>query len=120
MKSILTEEQMAQVRELANECPIFSMGNNNPRTAERQTIYGDVLDWVRDQIGYKDHFIATMIIGHWVCAMDARQLTRTISQDNITRAEKVLVDNGIDEDEADCVLQAIGYTLLDEELYPEK
>ena len=33
-------------------------------------------------------------------------------------AEKVLIDNGIDEDEAQIVLQAIGYTLLDEELYP--
>jgi hypothetical protein len=34
-------------------------------------------------------------------------------------AENVLIDNGIDLDEADVVLQAIGYTLLDMELYPE-
>ena len=34
-------------------------------------------------------------------------------------AEKVLIDNGIDADEADTVLQAIGYALLDAELYPE-
>ena len=34
-------------------------------------------------------------------------------------AEKVLVDNGIDPDEAYVVLQALGFVLLDEDLYPE-
>ena len=38
---------------------------------------------------------------------------------NIIATEQVLIDNGIDADEADVVLQAIGYTLLDMELYPE-
>ena len=38
---------------------------------------------------------------------------------NIAAAEKVLVDNGIEEDEASPVLQAIGYALMDTELYPE-
>ena len=38
---------------------------------------------------------------------------------NIAAAEKVLVDNGIEEDEASTVLQAIGYALMDTELYPE-
>jgi hypothetical protein len=37
----------------------------------------------------------------------------------VRAAENVLIDNGIDADEADTVLQAIGYTLLDMELYPE-
>lgn len=45
---------------------------------------------------------------------------KTISKSDIMRAEKVLIDNGIEEDEADVVLQAIGYVLLDEELYPEE
>lgn len=44
-------------------------------------------------------------------------LHRTISQKDIVATEKVLVDNGIDEDKASTVLQAIGYTLLDVELY---
>ena len=39
------------------------------------------------------------------------------TQEKIKAAEQVLVDNGIDEDEADTVLQAVGYTLLDTELY---
>lgn len=37
----------------------------------------------------------------------------------VEAAEKVLVDNGIEKDEASTVLQAIGYALLDTELYPE-
>ena len=30
-----------------------------------------------------------------------------------------MIDNGIDKDEAETVLQAIGYILLDKELFPE-
>lgn len=40
-----------------------------------------------------------------------------ITKENIKDAEQVLIDNGIDEDEAEVVLQAIGYVLLDVELY---
>ncbi len=32
---------------------------------------------------------------------------------------RILIDNGIEIDEADSVLQAIGYALIDTELYPE-
>lgn len=42
-----------------------------------------------------------------------------IPENKIRNAEKILVDNGIDRDEAWVVLQAVGYALLDEELYPE-
>lgn len=35
------------------------------------------------------------------------------------KAVKVLIDNGIEEDEAETVLQAVGYVLLDKELFPE-
>lgn len=45
--------------------------------------------------------------------------TFNITKADIRKAEKVLIDNGIDKDEADIVLQAIGYVLLDTELYPE-
>lgn len=41
-----------------------------------------------------------------------------IKRSNIDDSLQVLVDNGIDPDEAEYVLQAIGYTLLDEELFP--
>jgi hypothetical protein len=39
---------------------------------------------------------------------------------NIAATEQVLIDNGIEEDEASTVLQAIGYSLLNTELYPEE
>lgn len=44
----------------------------------------------------------------------------TISQNQIQRAEKVLQDNGFTGNEVAIVLQAVGYALLDVELYPEK
>lgn len=43
----------------------------------------------------------------------------TVSEKQIALAERVLADNGIDNDETDIVLQAIGYILLDTELYPD-
>lgn len=41
-------------------------------------------------------------------------------QKRIQAARNCLIDNGIEADEADNVLQALGYILLDQELYPEK
>ena len=43
-----------------------------------------------------------------------------MDKDKIKRACLVLIDNGVEEDEAEPVLQAIGYTLLDRELFPEE
>ena len=43
-----------------------------------------------------------------------------ISKEDIIRAEQILIDNGIDKDEASVVLQAVGYALLDLELYDEE
>ena len=43
----------------------------------------------------------------------------TPDADKISAAEKILMDNGIEKDEAATVLQAIGYALLDTELYPK-
>ena len=44
-------------------------------------------------------------------------IDKVIYEEDIKKAEQVLIDNGIDADEADVVLQALGYVLLDEELY---
>ena len=43
-----------------------------------------------------------------------------IDRARIEKAEQILIDNGIEEDEAKTVLQALGYALLDEEIYPPK
>lgn len=42
-----------------------------------------------------------------------------ITKENVQRAEQVLMDNGHDLDDALNILQALGYVLLDVELYPE-
>jgi hypothetical protein len=48
----------------------------------------------------------------------AIKLNKTsVDKEDIRRAEQVLIDNGIDADEVDIVLQAVGYTLLNTELY---
>ena len=50
--------------------------------------------------------------------METHYNKKGINAEAIARAEQVLKDNGIEEDEVQTVLQAIGYTLLDCELYP--
>lgn len=42
-----------------------------------------------------------------------------VTTENRNRAEQCLIDNGINKDEAYVVLQALGYILLDADLYPE-
>lgn len=44
-------------------------------------------------------------------------VSRNIEADDIIRCEQILEDNGIEADEVSIVMQAIGYALLDEELY---
>lgn len=39
---------------------------------------------------------------------------------DIEQTEQVLIDSGIDPDNATTVLQTIGYSLLDIELYPKE
>ena len=43
-----------------------------------------------------------------------------ITPEKIAAAVQVLIDNGIEADEAKTVLQAVCYVLLDKEIYPEK
>ena len=43
-----------------------------------------------------------------------------ISSDQIRKAEKILVDNGLDNEDAMEVLTAIGYVLLGKDLYTEE
>lgn len=42
-----------------------------------------------------------------------------MNKENIKAAEQCLIDNGIEPDEVQTVLQALGYILLGKELYPE-
>ncbi len=62
------------------------------------------------------HIVKELLTG----SVDIRLTDAEITEDRIEAAEKVLADNGIEHDETATVLQAIGYTLLDKELYPEE
>lgn len=42
-----------------------------------------------------------------------------IFESDIEKAEQCLIDNGIEKDEAQTVLQALGYILLDVDFYDE-
>lgn len=47
------------------------------------------------------------------------KIKTNITYENLARAMIVLIGEDIDEDQAYIVLQAIGYTLLDTELFPD-
>lgn len=50
------------------------MGKNNPRECERQSLYGDIMDWLRDMNGELElnlnlrerSFVAAHLIGEYV------------------------------------------------------
>lgn len=48
-----------------------------------------------------------------------RLFVRTeICDSNLYDCEQILVDSGVNEEEAAGIMQAIGYALLDQDLYP--
>lgn len=49
---------------------------------------------------------------------DMPVVLRSIPECQVRKAEQILADNGIDPDEVSTALQAVGYALLDVELYP--
>ena len=53
------------------------------------------------------------------CGTSGMQVSATITGPAIDRACQVLIDNGIEPEEADTVLQAVCYALLDFEIFPE-
>lgn len=63
-----------KVKEIYNEISVSlsRMGSNNPREGERQSLYGDILDWLKDNHGelvnndYDDDFVAKYIVGMYV------------------------------------------------------
>ena len=47
------------------------------------------------------------------------KINANITYESLARAMCVLMGEGMDEEQAEVVLQAIGYTLLDTELFPD-
>lgn len=44
----------------------------------------------------------------------------TVPEEKIASAKQCLIDNGIEDDEAETVLQALCYILMDTEIFPEE
>jgi hypothetical protein len=49
--------------------------------------------------------------------IQAQYVKYNLGESCIKKGEQILVDNGIEEDEAETVLEAIGYALIDTEIY---
>lgn len=49
--------------------------------------------------------------------IECRDILSSLTKKQIKDAEQCLIDNGIEEDEVETVLQALGYILLDMELF---
>lgn len=71
-----------------------------------------VVDFDKMSVRYKD---GTDNGCEW--NIECRDIVSDLTEKQIGDAKQCLIDNGIDEDEADTVLQALGYILLDVELY---
>ena len=52
--------------------------------------------------------------------MNIRIQRQIIKEEDLKRSEQILIDNGIEKDEVNIVMQAIGYALIDTELYLEE
>ena len=51
--------------------------------------------------------------------IQAQYVKYNIGESCIKKAEQILVDNGIEEDEADIVLEAIGFAIIDDGIYDD-
>lgn len=90
---------------------------------------GDLLQSIEDEIGGYDEDIHYEILNEEQFWKDidcpASEITNPaalvkddhgITKERVKKALQVLIDNGIEADEAQTVLQALGYALLDKEL----
>ena len=69
------------------------------------------------RIIYKGDSYYKVSMGDFVFDLCRNCVELVVGDDEIKRTEEMLVDNGIDKDEVRIVLQALGYVLLDTELY---
>lgn len=85
---------------------------------------GEILsDYITDKYGFLHGGFSYRKVGKRFILEDVKwdlpetiDVNYEINKENVNKALKVLIDNGIDKDEAETVLQAIGYALIDTEL----
>lgn len=54
---------------------------------------------------------------HCDVEIQAHYVNYNLGKSRIKNSEHILIDNGIEDDEAETVLEAIGYALIDDEIY---
>lgn len=70
-----------------------------------------------DYIG-EDYYIWRFVFRNGIWVIEKGDIVYGLTKEKIEKAEQCLIDNGVCVDEAKTVLQALGYILMDEELYP--
>ena len=91
--------------ELANECINLALANKDEDRKYKDATYAVEPWWVQDTIT-------------GIPRTNGISVHAFVEQTQLNKAMQVLKDNGIDEDECEIVLQALGYALLDTELFP--
>jgi hypothetical protein len=96
----------------------------NTKDEAKAFVCADIEQWVDERAGENivvdfDKMIVSVMDGtdngcEW--NIECRDIVSALTEKQIEDAKQCLIDNGIDEDEADTVLQALGYILLDMEV----
>ena len=79
-------------------------------------MHGQNIESLREELAYVQDRIQALIASQSQLSGDL--VVDSISPSRRQAAEQCLIDNGISQDEAETVLQALGYILLNQELYP--
>ena len=61
--AVMEDPLLEQFRQLRKGIPWFRLGDAEEIYALRQNLFGDILDIIRDNIGYKDQDLAFLLIG---------------------------------------------------------
>ena len=123
LSSLKDDEKINVTLYLSNE--LKSLGISGAEEAE-QYIHDDMFDYSLNSVDCKVDPVKLNVYQNENngCEWNLEKIHITskciTSKEEIKKSEQVLIDNGIEKDEAQVVLQAIGYTLLGIELYPEE
>ena len=108
----------AAVKKYNNDIEIIKLFNDRDKSncIPEHSFY----EWLDDQYRDPQKEHTNVKLGkdnNYIWINESIIVHRTIYPINIKKSLQVLRDNGIEEDECETVLQAIGYTLLDVELF---
>ena len=97
----------------------------NSKDEAKGFVHADIVNWADERAGESIVVDFEKMSARYTDGTDngcewnieCRDIVVDFTETQIEDAMKCLIDNGIDEDEAETVLQAMGYILLDVELF---